>query len=173
MFLDRTIPLIRLTMLALQTSPVTRERNVTDIERLLAIEEIKRLKSKYFYYLDHKDWARWKAEVWAPDARLEVPEVSMDVRGVDNILKYVSESAGNQVSTHYGHMPDIEILSSDTAKAIWAMEDILRLPKDQPSIYGYTYLHGFGHYHENYVRLPVGWRIKSTRLTRLHVERSA
>ncbi len=145
---------------------------MTDIERLLAIEEIKRLKSKYFYYLDHKDWARWKAEVWTSDARLEVPEVSMDVVGVDNIIKFTSESAGNQVSTHYGHMPDIEILSDDTAKGIWAMEDILRLPKDQPSVYGYTYLHGFGHYHENYVRLPIGWRLKSTRLTRLYVERT-
>jgi hypothetical protein len=145
---------------------------MTDIERLLAIEEIKRLKSRYFYCLDYKDWARWKAEVWAPDGRLEVPEVSMIVEGVDNIIKYTSESAGNQISTHHGHMPDIEILSADSAKGIWAMEDILRLPKDQPSRYGYTHLHGFGHYHETYVRSSVGWRIKSTRLTRLYVERS-
>jgi hypothetical protein len=69
-------------------------------------------------------------------------------------------------------MPDIEILSPDTAKGVWAMEDILRLPQDQPSPWGYTYLHGFGHYHETYVRRPDGWRIQSVRLTRLHVERS-
>jgi hypothetical protein len=145
---------------------------MTETERLLAIEEIKRLKSKYFYYLDYKDWARWKAEVWAPDGRLEVPEVSMSVEGVDNIIKYTSESAGNQISTHHGHMPDIEILSADSAKGTWAMEDVLRLPKDQPSRYGYTYLHGFGHYHETYVCTANGWRIKTTRLTRLYVERS-
>ena len=146
--------------------------DVTDVQQLLAIEEIKRLKSKYFYYLDYKDWTRWKAEVWAPDARLEVPEVSMVLVGVDNIIKYTSEHAGNQISTHHGHMPDIEILSDDTAKGVWAMEDILRLPKDQPSEYGYTYLHGFGHYHESYVRGSAGWRIKSTRLVRLYVEQS-
>jgi hypothetical protein len=79
-----------------------------DIDRLLAIEEIKRLKSRYFYYLDHKDWARWKSEVWAPDA----------------------------------------------------------------APLGYTLLHGFGHYHETYIRRPEGWRIKTTRLTRLHLERT-
>ena len=144
---------------------------MTDIERLLAIEEIKRLKSKYFYYLDQKDWPRWQAEVWAADARLEVPEVSMTLVGADDIVKFTAENAGNQISTHHGHMPDIEILSADTAKGLWAMEDILRLPKDQPAPYGYSYLHGFGHYHETYIRGPAGWRIQSTRLVRQYVER--
>src|SRR5579871_4261418 len=112
---------------------------MTDIERLLAIEEIKKLKAKYFFYFDAKDWAKWKAEVWAPDARLDVPEVNFAVDGVDELIRWASESAGNQVSTHHGHMPIIEILSDTTATGIWAMEDILRLPKDQPSRYGYTY----------------------------------
>ncbi len=143
---------------------------MTDIERLLAIEEIKQLKAKYFWCVDSKDWARWKAEVWAPDARLETATVSKVVEGVDEIIKWASASAGNQVSTHHGHMPIIEITSDTTATGIWAMEDILRLPKDQPSSYGYTYLHGFGHYHETYVKGPNGWRIKSTLLTRQHVE---
>lgn len=145
---------------------------MTDIEKLLAIEEIKRLKAKYFYYFDYKDWERWKSEVWAPDARLEVPEASMDLHGVDAIIQWCAEAAGNQISTHHGHMPIIDILSDDTAKGIWAMEDILRHPKDRPSPHGFTYLHGFGHYHETYVRGPNGWRIQSTRLTRLYVERS-
>jgi hypothetical protein len=145
---------------------------MTDVERLLAIEEIKRLKSRYFYYFDYKDWARWRAEVWAPDgARLEVPEANMELVGVDNIIKYASENAGDQISTHHGHMPDIEILSDTTAKGVWAMEDILRLDRSKPALGGYIYLHGFGHYHETYVRLPVGWRLKTTRLTRLYVER--
>ena len=143
---------------------------MTDIEKLLAIEEIKKLKAKYFFYFDAKDWAKWKAEVWAPDAKLDVPEVNFVVNGVDELIKWASESAGNQVSTHHGHMPIIDILSDTTATGIWAMEDILRLPKDQPSRYGYTYLHGFGHYHEQYVRLANGWRIKATRLTRQHVD---
>ena len=143
---------------------------MTDIDKLLAIEEIKKLKAKYFFYFDAKDWAKWKAEVWAPDAKLDVPEVNFAVNGVDELIKWASESAGNQVSTHHGHMPIIDILSDTTATGIWAMEDILRLPKDQPSRYGYTYLHGFGHYHEQYVRLANGWRIKTTRLTRQHVD---
>ena len=146
---------------------------MTDIERLLAIEEIKRLKSKYFYCLDHKDWPTWKSDVFAPDASLHVPEAREEpFVGIDTIISWVSASAGDQVSVHHGHMPDIEICSADTAKGVWAMEDILRLPKDRPAPMGYTYLHGYGHYHETYVRGPSGWRIKTVRLTRLYVERS-
>ena len=30
-------------------------------------------------------------------------------------------------------------------------------------------MHGYGHYHETYERLPAGWRIKTLKLTRLRV----
>ena len=146
---------------------------MTDLERLLAIEEIKRLKAIYFYCLDYKDWERWKREVWAPDASLHVPEARDEPWvGIDTIIEWVSHSAGNQISVHHGHMPEIEILSDTTARGIWAMEDRLRLPPDQPSPMGFTYLHGLGHYHETYVKLAQGWRIQSTKLTRLYVERT-
>ena len=52
------------------------------------------------------------------------------------------------------------------------MEDRLYRTKQHPLEDGSTYLHGFGHYHETYVRTPEGWRISSTRLTRLRVETS-
>lgn len=146
---------------------------MTDVERLLAIEEIKRLKSKYFYYLDHKDWKRWRSEVWADDATMEVPEALKEpMVGADKIVEWTAFHAADTISTHHGHMPDIEMLSADSAKATWAMEDILRMPKDKIAPHGFSYLHGFGHYHETYIRGAHGWRIKSMRLTRLHVDRS-
>ena len=145
---------------------------MTDVEKLLAIEEIKQVKSKYFWGLDHKDWEFWRREVWAPDARLEVPEAGQDVVGIDNIIAWVSESVGDQVSVHHGHMPVIEIASADSATGVWAMEDRLYRTKARPLADGSTFLHGFGHYHERYVRLQAGWRIASTRLTRLRIEMS-
>lgn len=143
---------------------------MTDIEKLLAIEEIKRLKSKYFWGLDHKDWDLWRREVWAPEGRLIVPEASRDCVGFDAVIAYVRQSTGDQVSVHHGHMPDIHITSESSAEGVWAMEDRLYRTKQYPLEDGSTYLHGFGHYHETYVRLNVGWRIQTSRLTRLRVE---
>jgi hypothetical protein len=143
---------------------------VTDIERLLAIEDIKRVKAKYFYGLDYRDWDLWRREVWAPTGELTVPEASIKKVGLEDVISYVSKSTGDQVSIHHGHMPIIEITSDSTATAIWAMEDRLHRSKEYPLEDGSTLLHGFGHYHETYVRLAVGWRIASSRLTRLRVE---
>ena len=144
---------------------------MTDLEKLLAIEDIKRLKSKYFSGLDHKDWALWRREVFAPDGRLIVPEASIEAVGIDGIIAYVSQSTADQVSVHHGHMPNIEITSESTATGLWAMEDRLYRSAKHPLPDGSLYLHGFGHYHETYRRTAAGWRIASTRLTRLRVER--
>jgi hypothetical protein len=141
-----------------------------DVEKLLAIEEIKRVKSRYFYGLDHRDWEFWRREVWAPDGKLIVPEAQKECVGFEEILAYVRESTGDQVSVHHGHMPDIEFTSDTSAKVIWAMEDRLYRTKEFPLEDGSTHLHGFGHYHETYVKTPVGWRIQTSKLTRLRVK---
>lgn len=143
---------------------------MNDIETLCAIEEIKQVKAKYFYGLDHKDWDLWRREVWAPDGRLEVPEADTIVEPLDKVIEWVSASVGDQVSVHHGHMPIIEFTSDTTANVIWAMEDRLYRTKEYPLEDGSTYLHGFGHYRETYVRLDTGWRIQSSQLTRLRVE---
>jgi hypothetical protein len=143
---------------------------MTDIEKLLAIEEIKRLKAKYFWGLDNRDWDYWRKEVWAPDARLIVPEAGRDEVGIDAVIAYVSASTAGQVSVHHGHMPIIDLTSDTTATGIWAMEDRLYRSQDNPLEDGSHYLHGFGHYHETYVLTGAGWRIETTRLTRLRVE---
>ncbi|MCB2060008.1 MAG: nuclear transport factor 2 family protein [Novosphingobium sp.] len=143
---------------------------MNDIERLLAIEEIKQVKAKYFYGLDHKDWDLWQREVWAPDGRLEVPEADTVVEPFEKVREWVSASCGDQVSVHHGHMPIITFTSDTEAKVIWAMEDRLYRTKEFPLEDGSTWLHGFGHYHETYVKTDAGWRIKSSMLTRLRIE---
>jgi hypothetical protein len=141
-----------------------------DMERLIAIEQIKQVKAKYFWGLDHKDWDLWRRDVWAPDGRLEVPEVNEVYEPLDQVIQWVSNQVGDQVSVHHGHQPIIEFTTDTEAKVIWAMEDRLYRSKEHPLHDGSTTLHGFGHYHETYVRLEIGWRIRSSRLTRLRLE---
>jgi hypothetical protein len=143
---------------------------MTDLERLLAIEDIKQVKANYFYGLDHRDWDLWRTDVWAPHGRLEVPEADMVVEPLDTIIDWVSASTGDQVSVHHGHMPIIRFVSDERAEVIWAMEDRLYRTPEFPLGDGGNYLHGFGHYRETYVRLACGWRIEASKLTRLRVE---
>ncbi len=141
-----------------------------DVERLVAIQDIRQTKANYFWGLDHKDWDLWRREVWAPDGRLEVPEVDEVYEPLEKVIEAVSTQVGDQVSVHHGHMPIIEFVSDSEAKVIWAMEDRLYRSKEFPLHDGSMLLHGFGHYHEVYVKLECGWRIKSSRLTRLRLE---
>jgi hypothetical protein len=140
---------------------------VTPLERLAAIEEIKQLKAKYFYGFDHQDWEFWRNEVWAPEGRLEVPEMNANIEPRDVMIDWVIMQSADQVSVHHGHMPIIEITSPTTATGIWAMEDRIYRSKEHPLNGDTNFVIGFGHYHERYVKLDVGWRILSTRLTRL------
>jgi hypothetical protein len=138
------------------------------LKQLLAIEEIKRLKASYFYHLDHKNWDGWRRDVFAPDAIMEVPEVEARVEGADAIINFVSATLEGVKTIHHGHMPIIEFQADDTAKGIWAMEDVLFWPPNRfPGLEGRV--HGYGHYHETYAEGPAGWRITSLRLSRLHL----
>lgn len=141
-----------------------------DVARLIAIEEIKQLKARYFYGFDHKDWALWRDQVWAPDGRLEVPEMGFTIEPREAMIAWVIERAADQVSVHHGHTPIITFTSDTTATGIWAMEDRIWRSREHPLNGDTSYVHGFGHYHETYVKLAEGWRIRSTRLTRLRTE---
>jgi hypothetical protein len=70
------------------------------------------------------------------------------------------------VSVHHGHQSEIEITEADRANGIWAFTDRLFFPAGGD----FTLLTGYGHYHESYVREAGGWKIRTTRITRIRVE---
>ncbi len=135
--------------------------------RLLAIEEIKRLKAKYFLGADSKDWALLRGEVLSPDVRFDLPEYRPEpLVGIEEVMDLIRLGLEGLGSVHHGHMPVIEITGETSATGIWAMEDRLYHPPGGPLV-----IHGFGHYYETYEKRAEGWRIATIRLTRLRVER--
>ena len=146
---------------------------LTEIERLTAIEEIKQLKARYFRSMDTKDWAGLQA-VFSDSAELDMRGEAADkskaatalVIGAPNIMAFIRNAVLELVTVHHGHMPEIEITSPSTAKGIWAMEDVLKWPEGA----AVKTLHGYGHYHETYRKTEDGWRIQSSKLTRLRVD---
>jgi len=144
------------------------EPAMNDAAMILDIEEIKRLKSRYFYHLDHKEWDGWRENVFCRDASMHVPEaLSEPIFGIDNILSFLIPLLDGVLTVHHGHMPDIQILSPTTASGIWAMEDVLFWPKGRRADGVEGRVQGYGHYHETYSRESGGWRIKTLRLSRI------
>ena len=45
---------------------INQELAMIDAAMLADIEEIKQLKSRYFYHLDHKEWDDWRENVFLP-----------------------------------------------------------------------------------------------------------
>lgn len=127
------------------------------------LEEIKKLKARYFRGLDSKDWDLY-GEVFAEDVVVDLSTAGGDVyRGRDAFLAY---ARGLQLvqSVHQGHMPEIDLTSETTAAGIWSFEDY-NLWEDG------SQNHGYGHYRETYEKVAGRWRIKTMKLSYLRIDR--
>ena len=133
------------------------------LQRLVAIEEIKQLKARYFRLMDEKRWDEW-AEVFAEDFEgiVQGPHPELHFHGRDDIVSQNRKILATAPTVHHGHMPEIELTSATRARGIWAMFDYVELPE-------FT-LRGYGHYHDEYVKQGGRWRIKATHLTRLRCD---
>lgn len=137
--------------------------------KLETIEELKRLKARYFYHLDRKDWVAW-GDVFAEDVVMDVsaqfpdaPDPSVHVmRGREKVVRSVSGFLGETVTAHHGHTPIIDVKSASDASGIWAMKDNLFMPDGSRML-------GYGHYEEEYRRTDGAWRIARTKLKRIRV----
>ena len=150
------------------------------LDRLVAAEEIKKLKARYFRALDTKNWEDLPG-IFAPDAVFDLravnsvkrlPDGEFDppfgsedqiFRGRDTIVEMIRHAIEGLYTIHHGHMPEIEILSAISARGVWVLEDVLRYPS------GELLFNGFGHYHETYENLASCWQIKTSRLTRIYM----
>lgn len=138
------------------------------LQHLLDLEAIKQLKARYFRAVDRKIW-EVLSEVFTRDAVLELPERDVKVQGRDAIVTFVRKSLVGARSVHHGHTPEIDLLSSDTARGIWAMHDYVEWPVDDNG--RRRGLKGYGHYEEDYLREDGEWRISRARLVRIRVDR--
>jgi SnoaL-like protein len=139
-------------------------------DQLAAIEEIKRLKARYFRSVDTFDLEGW-LDVFTDTAKLtfelgvyrrdETDRNTFTVETKTGIADFWNSNSGRLQSVHHGHMPEIEIVSDTEARGIWAMEDIVE--------YADSLFHGYGHYWETYRKVDGQWKIDSLHLTRTRV----
>jgi uncharacterized protein (TIGR02246 family) len=127
------------------------------------IEEIKKLKARYFRTMDTKDWSGMR-ELFTDDVVVDTTGSGGGViQGADEFLAFLQPTLEGAVTVHHGHMPEIEITSASTATGIWALQDTIVWPDG-------TRLEGYGHYHEDYALVAGRWKIARSTLTRLHID---
>ncbi len=134
-------------------------RELTPLDRLIAIEEIKRLKSRRDRAVDLKDWDTYR-ELHAPDHRSENDGYEPWTR--DEMMHHLIETIGHVRIAHLSHTPDIEIHSPDEASGVWYLEDHHFWEQDGAP----HWLHGFGFYFEKYVRRDGAWLFHRRRIQR-------
>lgn len=149
-----------------------------DLEKLLAIEAIKVVKSRYFRGVDGGN-GQLVRDILAQDCNLDYrgcfidPATGHDFFPAMNIVIRGRDSWGNGglsamgiISVHQGHHCEIEITGDSTASAIWSMTDRLFMPPGSE----FAQLRGFGYYHETYEKTDGQWKLKTLRLERIRTE---
>jgi hypothetical protein len=149
-----------------------REQMLDGTARLEAIEDIRRLKARYWRFVDTKQWREF-GELFAPDATFTDHSAAFHCDGRDEIRDKIEAALADVFTAHHGHQSEIEIEDLSHARGIWAMEDYLVFPPGavhptNPS--PTSTVRGYGHYVESYVKLDSQWLFQKSELFRLRLE---
>lgn len=141
------------------------------IDDLLAIEQIKQLKTRYCRYVDTKQWDPLRA-LFTADVRFEGLGSAPRGATLDMFVTGISTRFREAVSIHYCPNADILLTGANTARGIWSMMDYVQWPagfspREAPSARGFR---GYGHYEEEYRRVEGTWKIAFLRLTRIRID---
>jgi hypothetical protein len=144
---------------------------LTPIDRLIAIEEIRKLKARYFRLMDYREWDGFR-RLFAKDAVMDMSaagsnpdEPDLVSHGADAIVAFIQRVLDGVTTVHHGHMPEIEIESATAATGLWTMEDELWYPETS----SWRWAHGYGLYNERYIVEDGEWKIERIELTRITV----
>ncbi len=151
---------------------------MNDLETMVAIEAIKRVKARYFRGVDCGD-AELVRGILADDCELDYrgcctdPRSGRDFMPAMNVVLKGRASWSAEgfakvgiVSVHQGCNADIELTGATTATAVWSMTDRLFMPPGAP----FSQMTGYGYYHETYEKVGGEWKIRTLRIERIRVE---
>src|SRR3974390_1994203 len=146
---------------------MTQTVEMTEIERLIELHAICRLKAQRYHAVDQKDWATYAA--LHSDDYVAMSIGATPIVGGNAAAKALAVQLANVTTVHHSHTPVIEFQDRDHATGVWAMEDNLFWKRNGEK----QWLRGFGFYHETYVKGADGqWRFSYRKLHRTHAETS-
>jgi hypothetical protein len=148
---------------------------IGDLERLIALEGIRRVKAEYFAAIDEKRWSDLEG-VFAPDAEFGPFWAAGAPQSVQQFVEGIRTTFANVHTIHVAFIPMIDLLDADHANGRWSMQDTLSWAPDtfnfrDSTVPGQRGAVGKGVYRDRYERDAEGnWRISFTSLQRLSIE---
>jgi len=136
-----------------------------NVEDLVEIEQIKRVKYKYMRCLDQKRWDEMR-DVFTDDAVAGYSGGKYHFDGRDEILSFLERSMGADTfhSSHRIHQPEIDLTGPDTATGTWAMDDVVVMTDWELTVRGAAF------YEDEYRKVDGEWRISRTGYKRTYEE---
>lgn len=141
---------------------------------LQAIEAIKQLKATYWRAVDTKDRPMLRS-VLADDCVVDFRDAmgarneAQLWRNADSFCTDTMAVTAGVVTVHHGFPPEIVVMASGEAEAIWPFEDLVWVEGSAFPL-PFRRFRGWGHYHDRYRRTAAGWRIAHTTISRLRIE---
>ncbi|MEV6373303.1 nuclear transport factor 2 family protein [Micromonospora musae] len=137
---------------------------VRRLDELEAVEEIKKMKARYWRFVDEKKYDEFVA-LFAADPKIVIHGTAW--KSPHELANVMREFTGNAPTVHHGHMPEIEITGPETATGSWALEDIVPFQAGENAPAGHR---GYGQYRETYKKVDGQWLIDTLQLTRFRMD---
>lgn len=129
---------------------------------IMEIEQIKKLKHRYFRHLDCKQFEAMLA-LFADGASTSYDSGRHSYQGKSEIYKFFDSTMSNPkiLHQHQGHHPEIELTSASTATGVWYMDDTVHILEHNRKV------RGNGVYWDEYIKQDGEWKIQHTGYERL------
>lgn len=137
---------------------------MSQLDRLKAVQAIEHLKARRDYAVDTKDWDTYLA-LHAPDHQSINDGFDPWLTAQQMIVAVRALLDETRTSVHHSHTAELTFLTPDKALGIWPMEDEIFWDADGET----HWLHGFGFYHETYEKRDGEWLFTSRKLKRTDV----
>lgn len=153
--------------------------NTANTGHLLVKDEVRELMARYVRYADQKNWKQL-AGLFTPDGSFTPLNVAGEalavMKGRTGIMETIDKSVGSAVAIHHLFSYEIEATGDNTASGIFSMEDRLirseeeAVNKRTDKIPAFSQMHGYGHYHGDYVKIEEVWYIAKLVQTRIKLD---
>ncbi|WP_312285878.1 nuclear transport factor 2 family protein [Chryseobacterium gleum] len=153
---------------------------MTVLEKLNITNDIRTLMARYVRNADNKNF-KGLANLFTENGSFTPLDLEGNalvvMSGRNEIADKISTSVGKAVAIHHLFSFEVDVQSETEATGVFSMEDQLIRPEDEVSIQlsesnvpAFRTLHGYGHYHGDFVKIDDKWYISKLIQTRIKLD---